>query len=174
MAVKWTDIVTLLFSGAGLTLGVLNWLKLSVLDTRTRLLIFPKAAQQIEGGYYGLKVDPLSQHRLPKLLSTDTDKTLCIAIEVINHSSFPIYIDEVGLIEMKNHKSPRAVISLNGEVIPRGQMPYKLDSKQSATFYGMPGSLYDVLRWDGVYVETSHGYRSVRKVGLLKGILARQ
>jgi hypothetical protein len=172
MSVEWKDIITLIISVAGLSLGITNWIKSSILDSRTRLRITPKIALRIPSGYYSTVIDEQRHDRVVAMIKSDDARQLALGAEISNLSSFPVFIDEVGVFNSKNRNGNRGVISIRAITIPEGSMPYRLDPRQSVTFYSAPGELYQIdLDWNALYVETSHGHRDFMKIPYLLEVL---
>ena len=111
------DGVTLSIALLGAVLGVMNtWL--SINRDRVKLKVVPKQAI------------PLG-HML--------DRAVTLCIEVTNYSTFPITINEMGLLY---HGTSNRGAIVNPIIIDGGVFPRKLEPRTSFTAYTLPDTLY--------------------------------
>lgn len=150
VSVEWKDIIALFLGTVGAVLGVVNFAR-SILDERVRLRVIPCLAWRRGNG----SLTARTSHRLEELWREFGMPA--IAVEVINHSKFPISIDEVGLKEL--HVSPsegRAPFIYATDMAGRGY-PIKLEPREAATIYSKDrhGEEYIFTSDTVAYVTTS-------------------
>ena len=143
---SFADGVTLSIAVLGAVLGIMNTWR-SIDRDRVKLKVVPKQAT------------PMNQYGIGQ-------STLCI--DVTNFSTFPIVINEVGLLYQGTSK--RGAI-INPIVIDGGSFPRKLEPRTSITVYTHPEALNDHHGYmiKGAYAKTDCG---VMKKGNSKALEA--
>ncbi len=139
-----TSIELLILSIAmlGVALGVLNlwqWLP----SQRVRLRVIPKIAFDIDPGrYYS---DRWNKYVARLHENGDPKRWM---IEVVNLSTFPITIDEIGFSD----RTPDGTFSMVDPEISRGKTwPVRLEPREKAILYSTDGVLLPPLVWANPY-----------------------
>ncbi|MGO4523402.1 hypothetical protein AB4097_00900 [Microvirga sp. 2MCAF35] len=165
------DSVTLGVAIAGLLLGTLNTLKIFYFDKRCKIKIGIKLAFDVRSGFLSKNLESVELSEFDNL---ELAQNARLKVEVINLSPFPIYVDEIAFMSGFFSDRRRGVLTAGGIRIPEGEMPYRLESRQSASFFSERGTLLNLRKnMTRVRVETSHGYLVQKKVRALARILDR-
>lgn len=124
--------ITIILATTGTVLGIINSV-IQLNKNRVILKVIPKSALLDKVHFNG----ELLTRAMGMVNTTGKEainKNDCVCIEVINLSSFPVTISEVGFT-LKHSKGLRIVmtkpITLNKKSLPR-----RLDSRESQSFYG--------------------------------------
>lgn len=80
-----------------------------------------------------------------------------LSVEVLNLSTFPVTIDEVG---MTTHSSARMVFA-GAHTSKNESLPLRLESRQAITLYTKPYLTSEFSRGNEVFAETVCGHRQV-------------
>lgn len=141
-SVTWLDIVTLLFAGVGALLGLINTAYLLWSRHWVRLKVIPKFGKLASGGY-------LSSSR--RLFEGATEPS----IDVVNLSSFPITIIEVGYTLRDTSIEERRLAAPSPLVTDQKPWPRKLDPRESVTAHLEAEVLREPIH--KAYARTSSG-----------------
>jgi hypothetical protein len=129
------DIITLGIAVAGLVLGVLNtWQDLS--RDRVKIVVRPN------------RVYPAGPH-------AQLRRDIKFAIEVVNKSSFPITVSEIGFLFRERKEKLCVIDSLisNG----KNSLPVRLEAREAVSFYILGDPSTELGRLSHAYARTACG-----------------
>ena len=161
-----SQIITLVAAFVGMGFGIYNfWIERS--KRKVKVLVKPKAIMRrlrnTETGAAGVitSIDEFSTEPLDSYF----------AIEVVNISSFPVTVDNVGFELIKDD---RRMSIFQPILMDEGKWPRRLDQRESVTVYGsLPHILDDpgTCRIKNAFAETSCGKICRGTSGALKGLV---
>jgi hypothetical protein len=145
-------LASIILGTVGTTLGLVNFV-IDRLEKRVRIRVIAKVGAQVHGGYLATtKRENWTEGSIGQL-----DRAVP-ALEIVNISSFPITINEVGYMNFA--KQGRAAF-IQPTAFPNGPLPYRLQPREAVTFYAERDQVgnHKNHSWKYAYVETSCGMR---------------
>jgi hypothetical protein len=146
----------------GMILGIKNYLN-EKSKSKVLLKVIPKSVVYKGKGPDEKDLLTLNENKFEPHRSNNL-----FAIQVVNLSRFPVFIDDVGFWEIASSSKFTIPFPM---LCSKTSLPKKLEERESVVFYGNILDVKNISKEiDSVYVETSCGYRQEASSGALLGL----